>query len=856
MSSRNSHPNSKAVHTHYNNNNSSNNTESAISTSTQLDSSTVDCTSIRPSPFDVVAVVDEVEDVVDEFESTSLQQQHLIAISIGSGSDSSSESDTISSSSRIVKKKKPIVITGSNSIMNEVRQRRSYLMNTLSRWDSSGKNSASDNGKNKNNNQYSNTQAPLQQQQQQQQHANNATTGARTFSQTLVISIASMCLVSLCTTMVWMFQVPHFNNNHQNSNSYIQNLMPSYDTSRTSSRSLTSTTFRPPPLLSIGAGAKFYIDPDTSIRGQEKIGISEEELERNDEEEMEKQQYNTHPKKVITFWDIAQRGSTDHRMYTNRQPPQLPSSHNVNVAAVTSHGEAITGTNTEDGIAVKSTNHKATSVFDRKSIQQQFLPPPLSSFSSSDIDLDLETGRAARFPSVDERVRVYMSNWYLPPCPSTADTDSNNDAFVQYNYRTNEKDGIEYMIFREARTLREKKRGLLRTFMIDDTTDFDVLRHLNYNNMLSCSKKSSYCKDFVKYLYPAMERAENDTATSINADIIDVRHIDNNVLMYQFSDAEKTRAYNVATGKIAGYPNVPNLKKFRYALSKEQRERILTSNSNDDNNCMVSPRPIPITILQQQMIDEGETKTIPTSQPIIMKLKIQRHYGYVQKIPALDIDWNKKKNQAIFRGQFTGRFPVGMDADTIKSLPAVDQCNLLHRCRLVYNAALNMKLIDAKLALPVLDVRKDFPQEINDVALYGDRVSIEDMLTYKAIIMLEGNDVSSGLKWALYSNSVVMTQTPTKTSWAMEELLEPWVHYVPLNDDLSDVEEKMQWIIDHDDEAKLIAYRGKLWIHDLVFHSDATADEELIFDEILRRTKAHYMLNTNLEVPMVDIHVE
>jgi hypothetical protein len=180
----------------------------------------------------------------------------------------------------------------------------------------------------------------------------------------------------------------------------------------------------------------------------------------------------------------------------------------------------------------------------------------------------------------------------------------------------------------------------------------------------------------------------------------------------------------------------------------------------------------------------------------------------------------------------------------------------LHRCRLVYNAALNMKLIDAKLALPVLDVRKDFPQVINDVALYGDRVSIDDMLTYKAIIMLEGNDVSSGLKWALYSNSVVMTQTPTKTSWAMEELLEPWVHYVPLNDDLSDVEEKMQWIIDHDEEAQRIAYRGKLWIHDLVFHPDAATDEALIFDEILQRTKAHYRRNPSLEVPMVDINVE
>jgi hypothetical protein len=770
--------------------------------------------------------------------------------------------------------------------MNEVRQRRSYLMNTLSRWDSSGKKSTSDNGKNKNSKYNSTTPVPLPQQQpppsqptnNNNNNSNNAA-AARTFSQTLVISIASMCLVSLCTTMVWMFQMPHFyqNNHHRHSHSYIHHLMPSYDAATTgmAGRSLTTSTVRPPPLLPIGGGAKFYIETDATdhSRRQEKLRKNGEESPIVSEEEtnfleIPKQQQHTQPKKVITFRDIAQRGTTDHRIFTYRRPKiDLSTSNHLEVAAVTTHGEVDTATTTTTTIQTSTdhgdgdggtapmtkdqSNQVGTFELDRKSIPEIIVPPP------DDVDLDLETGRSTRFPSVDERVRVYMSNWYLPPCTSTDDSNNNNDAFVEYNYQRNDKDGLEYMIFREVRTLREKKRGLLRTFMIDDTTGFDILRHLSYDNMLGCEKKSSYCKDFVKYLYPAIERAENTTAVPSNSDSsIDVHRVDNNVLMYQFSDAEKTRAYNVATGKIAGYPNVPNLKKFRYALSKEERERVLTSNSNDNNHCMISPRPIPVTILQQQMMDEGEEKVIPVSQPIIMKLKIQRHYGYVQKIPALDIDWSKKKNQAIFRGQFTGRFPVGMDTEMIKDLPPVEQCNLLHRCRLVYNAALHMKLIDAKLALPVLDVRKDFPQEINDVALYGDRVSIEDMLTYKAIIMLEGNDVSSGLKWALYSNSVVMTQTPTKTSWAMEELLEPWVHYVPLNDDLSDVEEKMQWIIDHDDEAQQIAYRGKLWIHDLVFHPDATTDEALIFDEILRRTKAHYLRNSNMDVPMVDINVE
>jgi len=51
-----------------------------------------------------------------------------------------------------------------------------------------------------------------------------------------------------------------------------------------------------------------------------------------------------------------------------------------------------------------------------------------------------------------------------------------------------------------------------------------------------------------------------------------------------------------------------------------------------------------------------------------------------------------------------------------------------------------------------------------------------DLLKYKVVIVLEGNNVASGLKWALASNSVLVMPPPTIASWAMEELLEPWVH--------------------------------------------------------------------------------
>ena len=117
----------------------------------------------------------------------------------------------------------------------------------------------------------------------------------------------------------------------------------------------------------------------------------------------------------------------------------------------------------------------------------------------------------------------------------------------------------------------------------------------------------------------------------------------------------------------------------------------------------------------------------------------------------------------------------------------------------------------------------------------GAKMEMKELLNYKVLILLEGNDVSSGLGWSLRSNSVVMMPPPTMTSWLMEELLEPWVHYIPLNEHLDDVEEKMKWVRENDAEAEQIALHGKLWMLDLLEHPVVPMDDERIFRGILER---------------------
>ena len=84
------------------------------------------------------------------------------------------------------------------------------------------------------------------------------------------------------------------------------------------------------------------------------------------------------------------------------------------------------------------------------------------------------------------------------------------------------------------------------------------------------------------------------------------------------------------------------------------------------------------------------------------------------------------------------------------------------------------------------------------------RVSIKEHLNYKFIMSLEGNDVATNLKWVMSSNSIAVMPRPTCETWFMEGRLIPDYHYIAIKDDLSDLEERLNYYIDHPDEAQKI----------------------------------------------------
>lgn len=152
---------------------------------------------------------------------------------------------------------------------------------------------------------------------------------------------------------------------------------------------------------------------------------------------------------------------------------------------------------------------------------------------------------------------------------------------------------------------------------------------------------------------------------------------------------------------------------------------------------------------------------------VIFKLDKRRHFRFVDDA----LSFRDKKDMAVFRGAVTQPHRIRF-METLFDHPKMDagQSN-------------------ASAEHP--DWQKPF-------------MSVEEQLQYKFLICLEGNDVASNLKWAMSSNSAVITPRMKFETWFMEGTLEAGKHYIEVKDDWSDFDEKVQYYLDHPEEAEQI----------------------------------------------------
>jgi hypothetical protein len=208
------------------------------------------------------------------------------------------------------------------------------------------------------------------------------------------------------------------------------------------------------------------------------------------------------------------------------------------------------------------------------------------------------------------------------------------------------------------------------------------------------------------------------------------------------------------------------------------------------------------------------------SSTAILNINALRHSGMLQTIKNIDIPFNKKNNKLLWRGVSTGR-----------------KHNLL-RDILVKKFQNNKdKNIDIKFSR----LLQGYEHRSNEYIL-GAEISIEKQLESKFLISIEGNDVATNLKWCLLSNSVVLMPKPKICSWFMEDKLEPFVHYIPLQDDFEDLIQKYDWCLSNLSKCEEISKNATRYMEQFMNEKNE--------NEIAKRVVIKYLENIELIIPV------
>ena len=163
---------------------------------------------------------------------------------------------------------------------------------------------------------------------------------------------------------------------------------------------------------------------------------------------------------------------------------------------------------------------------------------------------------------------------------------------------------------------------------------------------------------------------------------------------------------------------------------------------------------------------------------VLLNLNLIRHFIFVNEHKP----FRKKKNQLVWRGNIWSYQPQRVDF--LKKHFENPLCNIGH----VNNADMN-------------------------TAWHVEKLTIHEQLQYKFILSIEGNDVATNLKWVMSSNSIAVMPTPRFETWFMEGTLKPDYHYIHIKDDYSDLNEKLEYYIQHPEKAEEIRKNANNYVN-------------------------------------------
>lgn len=191
-----------------------------------------------------------------------------------------------------------------------------------------------------------------------------------------------------------------------------------------------------------------------------------------------------------------------------------------------------------------------------------------------------------------------------------------------------------------------------------------------------------------------------------------------------------------------------------------------------------------------------------TNKNVVLIPDFEAMQGYQNIYKKLDLiknkySWQKKIASIFWRGNASGA----------EAGPAEYK---FPRLQFLQTASRYPNIIDAKFTKYPKQTSSELQAYLNKYFPINHTTEIEEALKYRYLFDVDGYSCSySRMAWILYSDSLLFKHKSTKQQWYYS-LLQPFVHYIPIKEDFSDLEQQYLWAENNKDQAQQIVHNAQI----------------------------------------------
>ena len=209
-----------------------------------------------------------------------------------------------------------------------------------------------------------------------------------------------------------------------------------------------------------------------------------------------------------------------------------------------------------------------------------------------------------------------------------------------------------------------------------------------------------------------------------------------------------------------------------------------------------------------------QRKTGGSSISLLPDFYYTQNDGYRNFLPTIVTPWKDRQTKALWRGGTTGLFH--QTVEDLARLPRYRLCNIGLKLGSfadfgIYNI---VQYRDE-------ESRQAIRAAIEHDGLFKRHIDLLDFQQAKFIVQMDGNGNSWELVKKLRLGCCMLLVGSPWELWHNQFLL-PWVHFVPVDQDLSDLEKIAEWCMANDEECRAIADRGRDYALSIDFYAEMT----------------------------------